>query len=484
MKLLKLGLSRLHMAADSPLRFALAAVLLLTLSIALVAPVLADEAPPVFLAKWGTPGTGAGEFNHPHGEAIDLATGVLYVADKDNHRVQKFDGSEWTGFVGTAGSSGTGNYEFNQPYDVAVDSHGNVYVVDCYNYRVQEFDSGGSYVRTLGSQGGGDGEFSGPTGVAVDSFDNVYVCDYTTSRVEKFGSDGEWDLSWGSGGTETGQFTGLWGIAVDLATDNVYVADSGNDRVQEFTSTGTFIRTWGQHGDGDSEFWYPIGIAVDSAGAVYVADSSNSRIQKFDSEGNFLTKWGTLGTEDGEMQIPIGVTVNSSGLIYVADTQNNRIEAFGPAGRLDLPLKTGWNMVSVPLELADASPGAVFKGEIVAIYTWDPVAKSYTVPTTIEPECGYWVAVTEDKTITVTGTPVTEWDSDLTTGWNMVGSVHGDLRASRHHHHGPRPGPTRTQCRLLVGPHRKELHLHRTDRQGQGPLGGGHGRLLSDDVRP
>ncbi len=43
----------------------------------------------------------------------------------------------------------------------------------------------------------------------------------------------------------------------------------------------------------------------------------------------------------------------------------------------------------------------------------------------IEPEAGYWVAVTSDKTITVTGMPVSDWDSALTTGWNMVGSVHG-----------------------------------------------------------
>ncbi len=49
---------------------------------------------------------------------------------------------------------------------------------------------------------------------------------------------------------------------------------------------------------------------------------------------------------------------------------------------VELSLATGWNMVSVPLELAEGEDtiAAVFQGEIVAIYTWDPVAKSYTVP--------------------------------------------------------------------------------------------------------
>ena len=65
-------------------------------------------------------------------------------------------------------------------------------------------------------------------------------------------------------------------------------------------------------------------------------------------------------------------------------------------------LKAGWNMVSVPegLPIGENTPAQVFKGKIVAIYTWDPIGKSYVVPAIIEPETGYWVAVTEDKVIT------------------------------------------------------------------------------------
>ena len=41
------------------------------------------------------------------------------------------------------------------------------------------------------------------------------------------------------------------------------------------------------------------------------------------------------------------------------------------------------------------------------------------------PKKSYWVAVTEDDTVTVSGTPVTEWTNTLAAGWNMVGSVYG-----------------------------------------------------------
>ena len=43
------------------------------------------------VASWGTPGTGRGEFNLPHGIAVDRA-GRVYVADRENSRVQIFDG--------------------------------------------------------------------------------------------------------------------------------------------------------------------------------------------------------------------------------------------------------------------------------------------------------------------------------------------------------------------------------------------------------
>ena len=50
--------------------------------------------------EWGTPGTGPGQFKLPHSIQIDAA-GVVYVADRENGRVQSFDQTgkylgEWT----------------------------------------------------------------------------------------------------------------------------------------------------------------------------------------------------------------------------------------------------------------------------------------------------------------------------------------------------------------------------------------------------
>jgi hypothetical protein len=48
------------------------------------------------------------------------------------------------------------------------------------------------------------------------------------------------------------------------------------------------------------------------------------------------------------------------------------------------------------------------------------------MPSTIGTDRAYWVAVTQARTIAVTGTPVTTWTDALATGWNMAGSVYGD----------------------------------------------------------
>ena len=42
------------------------------------------------LAEWGSPGTGPGQFRQPHSLAVDDA-GVIYVADRQNGRLQRFD---------------------------------------------------------------------------------------------------------------------------------------------------------------------------------------------------------------------------------------------------------------------------------------------------------------------------------------------------------------------------------------------------------
>jgi len=294
----------------------------------------------VFILKWGSYGSGDGQFKFPGGVAVDGA-GNVYVVDYYNHRVQKFDGSGV--FITKWGSEGSGDGQFKWPFGVAVDSAGNVYVADNENERVQKFTSSGVYITQWGSYGSGDGQFKNPDGVAVDSAGNVYVVDVFNNRVQKFTSSGVFITKWGSQGSGDGQFYSPKGVAVDSA-GNVYVTDGQwNHRVQKFTSSGVFITKWGSQGSGDGQFSYPRGVAVDSAGNVYVTDSWNDRVQKFDGSGGFITKWGSYGSGDGQFSHPDGVAVDSAGNVYVTDGGNHRVQKFelGPAYTLTITATPG-----------------------------------------------------------------------------------------------------------------------------------------------
>jgi hypothetical protein len=89
-------------------------------------------------------------------------------------------------FVNKWGSEGSGDGQFEEFGAIAADSTGNVYVTDFSTGRVQKFTSDGTFLGKWGSWGSGDGQFAGPSGIAVDTSGNVYVTDDQNSRIEKF----------------------------------------------------------------------------------------------------------------------------------------------------------------------------------------------------------------------------------------------------------------------------------------------------------
>ncbi len=84
-------------------------------------------------------GIAPNHLDFPIGIVLD-SSNTLYVADADNNRIQKllFGNTAATTVAGnSSGASGVTNYLLNYPNDVAVDSNGNVYVVDTSNNRIQ-----------------------------------------------------------------------------------------------------------------------------------------------------------------------------------------------------------------------------------------------------------------------------------------------------------------------------------------------------------
>ena len=71
------------------------------------------------------------------------------------------------------------NYMFFMPNDLTVDKEGNLYVADKGNYRIQKFDKNGKYLATIGRKGVGPSEFTGPVAININSNGNLLVSNFT-----------------------------------------------------------------------------------------------------------------------------------------------------------------------------------------------------------------------------------------------------------------------------------------------------------------
>ena len=247
------------------------------------------------------------------------------------------------------GKSGSGNGQFAGPSDLAVDSQGNIWVVDSQNDRVQKFNAKGEYLSQFGKHGTGSGQFNTPQGIGIDSQGNVWVADTENDRVQKFNSKGEYLSQFGSG-----QLNEPSDVAIDLQ-GNPLVAEYGNGSILKFNSSGKFIRILAEGGprltvDPEGNIWFPnadrvvrldrsgnhlatiavgelenaVSVAIDPARDVWVLE--NDRIVQLDSEGEFISEYGEGGAGEGQLYEPAGIATDTEGNVWVANTSGQSVQ--------------------------------------------------------------------------------------------------------------------------------------------------------------
>ena len=244
-------------------------------------------------SKFGTGfGDGLGQearFHRGSGGLAMAPGGLLFVADRCNHRIRKINpAGAVTTFAGsgTAGAAdGQGEAaSFNNPSSVAVDRDGYLYVADSSNYVVRKISPTGAVTTFAGRTEGFQ-----PAGIAVDSKGNVVAADYQHHRIVKIAPSGTVLTLAGSGrGFADGQgahaqFNGPCGLALD-GEDNIFVVDTGNFRIRKVTPGGAVTAVAGS-GDGtfadghgaNAGFSYPFHIAIDIDGNLLVSDGPRIR---------------------------------------------------------------------------------------------------------------------------------------------------------------------------------------------------------------
>ncbi|MGH9939110.1 MAG: Ig-like domain-containing protein, partial [Blastocatellia bacterium] len=309
----------------------------------------------------------------PFGLTVD-SSGNLLTSDDEAHRVRRITpAGTISAFAGNGalGSSGDGaaatGAAMNFPNDVVVDASGNVYIADTNNHRVRRVAPNG-VITTFAGTGeldfGGDGgpavqaKLAHPAGLALDAAGNLYIADSLNSRVRKVtastgvittvAGNGLVGFSGDGGQATQATFKYPFSLAVDR-NGVLYILDSLDHRIRRVATDGviTTIAGTGQAGyNGDNRLASGAQIAAggigysgfmttDAENDLYFADFLNHRVRKITISTGLITTVvgnGTPGTggaygdpSRAQIFLPTDVAVDSRGFIYVADWGNYRI---------------------------------------------------------------------------------------------------------------------------------------------------------------
>jgi len=238
----------------------------------------------VFVGGFGSAGSGGGEFSGPSGVAVDEASGVVYVVDRGDDRVEWF--SEAGVFEGQF--NGSGEYEVEG-----------------------EPESG---------LAAADGVFAGPEAIAVDnscSFLRAGPGEENAVRAEEC-------------------------RAADPSAGDVYVFDTGHEVVDKFSATGEYLGDISAAKEGLEQ---PDGVAVDRDGNVFVGVNSGA-VSFNDEEPNERNKRGFIGGKRADEFDGPGLAVASEGgedVFYLRDRYDGVIFKVGPEGCAGLGGECGGN---------------------------------------------------------------------------------------------------------------------------------------------
>ncbi len=291
-------------------------------------------------------GSGAGQCDVARGVAANPRNGLVFVADQVNSRIDVFNAlgqfvRAWGWGVDTgaaelqsctaesgcqAGVSGADAGQFGEfgPQGIALDSSGDVYVVDILNRRVQKFDSKGNFELTIG---GGVNETSGGNVCPRPGFP-ADVCKAAAAA---------------SGGGEAGEF-GEWKVSDFITVDDngtltdaddiVYVGDQG--RIQKFDTDGVYQGEIAITGTVQS-------LDVDAEGNLYFARADSNVVQKLSPSGEPLSPSFEIPKPDPFTTPTVtAVTVDASGHVFVFNGTSgrnggiplDRIFEFDPSGKV------------------------------------------------------------------------------------------------------------------------------------------------------
>lgn len=186
-----------------------------------------------------------------------------YIADYKRQHIIVFDDNNK--FVRTYGNKNT----LDKPLDVAV--YGDkVYVCDFNASKIIVFDKdSGDFILAIGEVGQKEGTFYKPTHITVDTKGNLFVNDAFNFRIQKFDAFGDFVMKYGFHSDTPGGFARPKDIAV-AGEKHLYVVDAAFENVQIFdANTSDALLYFGGYAGSPGGMYLPSSVYIDYHNVKY-----------------------------------------------------------------------------------------------------------------------------------------------------------------------------------------------------------------------
>ena len=255
-------------------------------------------------------------FEEPRGMAVN-SKGQIAVVDSKKHCVFIIDTEG--NCLRKVGCYGNKDGELNGPEDVTYLNDDNILVADEVNNRIQQFNvQTGNFVKRFGKKGTRGSEFQNPVSVCMDDEGRVIVADFHNTRVQVLSQDGEPLFKFGDSGQEK-----LSKPRSCIYHENKFiVSDFGNSCLKVF-DTGKLLYNIGEKGKGDGQLKTPNGLCLQKCCKhhnLLVCNFGNGCVNQFTLDGCFTGK-----TTDKFKTSPSRITTTPDGLILVSDWKSSKI---------------------------------------------------------------------------------------------------------------------------------------------------------------